>query len=147
MSLFDSHAMFGESMSEKLLASLPFCCSTHSAAAACEACEHAHRARRQDGATGLCHRPRFSRRHGRCSFLCCSSCRFEFSCKHNRSDADMNVCSSVFQVGCRADRCFSALCVLLCRSGAGGGGRSGLTTGQGSDILLQLRPPHQAATA
>jgi hypothetical protein len=41
-------------MTEKLLDSLPFCCSTHSAATACEACESAHRVRWQDGATGLC---------------------------------------------------------------------------------------------
>ncbi len=106
-------------MTEKLPAQLPFCCSTHSAAAACEACEHAHRARWQDGATGFCHRSRCRRRAGSCSFLCCSRCKFEFSCRHNRSDADI---AKLLPLPTRAavlTMCIYLLCMLLCRCGAG----------------------------
>ena len=119
MSLFDSYATFGESMPEKLRALLPFCCSAHSAAAACEACEHAYRARWQDGATGLCHRPRCSRRTGSCSFRHSCSCRFEFSCKHNRSDADIAKLLPLPTPAAVLNMCIYLLCMLLCRSGGG----------------------------
>ena len=108
-------------MAEKLQALLPFWCSTHSAVAACEACEHAHRACQQYGATGFCHRYRCRRRAGSCSFLCCSRCRFEFSCRQHRSDADMSACSSVFQVGSSAHRCSSDARMRLCRKRTGRG--------------------------
>ena len=104
-----------KSMPAKSLALLPFSCSSHSTAAACKACEQAHRAWRQHGATGLCHCPRCRRRAGSCSIGRCSSCRFEFSSSQLRSGADMSACSSVFQVGCSADRCFSHLCMRVCR--------------------------------
>ena len=117
MSLFDSYAMFEGSMTEKLRAWLPFCCSIHSATAACEACEHAHRVRWPDGATGLCHRSRCRGRTGCCFFLCCSRCRFEFSCRYNRSDADRSACYSLLQASSNTDQCFSDLCMRLCRCG------------------------------
>ena len=105
-------------MPEKLRAWLPFCSSAHFAAAACEACEPAHRVRWQDGATGLSHHSRCRKRAGCCSFLSCSRRRFEFSCRHNRSDTYMSACYSLLQADSSADRCFSDLCMRLCRCGA-----------------------------
>ena len=115
MCLFDPYATFEVSIAVKSLPLLPFLCCFHSAAAACKACEHAHRARWQDGATGLCQRPCCWKRAGSCYFLCCSRCRFEFSCRHNRSDADMNTCYSLLQASSIADRCSPDLCMRLCR--------------------------------
>jgi len=118
MGLFDADATIDVLMPAKSLALLPFSCSSHSAAAACKTCEQAHRAWRQHGATESCHRPRCRRRGGSCSIGRCSSCSRRFSSRTRsrcRSDADMSVCSSVFQVGCSADRCFSHLCMRVCR--------------------------------
>ena len=115
MGLYDSYATFEVSMAAKSLPLLPFLRCSHSAAAACKAWEHAHRACRQHGATGLCHRPCCRRRAGSCSFLCRSRCRFEFNCKHHRSDADMNTCYSLLQASSIADRCSPDLCMRLCR--------------------------------
>ena len=119
MTLFDSHATFVESMPAKSLALLPFLSSSHSAAAACNACERTRRGGRQYGATGLCHRSRCSRRHGSCSFLCCSRSRFEFSCRHNRSDADSTATVPLGTLAIVLMQRVSLLCMLLCRSGAG----------------------------
>lgn len=105
-------------MPAKSLALLPFSFSSHSAAAACKACERTRKGGRQHGTTEPCRRPVRCRRHARCSARRrsrCSSCRFEFSSSQLRSDADMSACSSVFQVGCSADRCFSHLCMRVCR--------------------------------
>ncbi len=119
MCLFDPYAMFGVSMPEKLRCWLPFCCIPHSAAAACNACEHAHRACRQYGATGLCHRSCCRRPTGSWSFLCCRCCRFEFSCRHIRSVADMNALLLLTTRATVLMQCSSLLCMLLCRCAGG----------------------------
>jgi len=72
MRSFDADERFEVSMAAKSLLCLPFSCSTHSAAAACKTCEHARKAVRQHGATGLCHHPCCSRRAGSCSAPSCS---------------------------------------------------------------------------
>ena len=106
-------------MPAKSLALLPFSCSTHSAAAACKACEHAYMAWRKHGATRSCHQSVRCRRHWSRSARCCSSCRFEFRSSQLRSDAARTALPPLITVQMLTVWCSCGLCMLLCRCGTG----------------------------
>jgi hypothetical protein len=108
-------------MPAKSLASLPFSCSAHSAAAACKACERSRRAGRQHGTTEPCRRPVRCRRHARCSARRRSRCSRRFSSRTSsrcRSDADMTTFLPLPTIATVLMKCSSLLCMLLCRCGA-----------------------------
>lgn len=116
---------------------------THSAAAACKACEHAHRASRQHGAP-VCYHPRCSRRAGCCSAGRGSGCRFESTSSQLRSDADSTATVPLGTTIAHTVRCSSDLCMLLCRCGAGDAWRPATSRRRWSACLRAVRPSPQS---
>ena len=121
MCLFDTDATIDVLMPAKSLSSLPFSCSSHSAAAACKACERTRKGGRQHGTTEPCRRPVRGRRHARCSARRRSRCSRRFSSRTSsrcRSDADMTGLLPLTTIATVLMKCSSLLCMLLCRCGA-----------------------------
>ena len=121
MCLFDTDATIDVLMPAKSLSSLPFSCSSHSAAAACKACERTRKGGRQHGTTEPCRRPVRGRRHARCSARRRSRCSRRFSSRTSsrcRSDADMTTFLPLPTIATVLMKCSSLLCMLLCRCGA-----------------------------
>jgi hypothetical protein len=109
-------------MPAKSLALLPFSFSSHSAAAACKACERTRKGGRQHGTTEPCRRPVRCRRHARCSARRRSRCSRRFSSRTSsrcRSDADMTTFLPLPTRAPVLTHCICTLCMLLCRCGAG----------------------------